>query len=313
MGRRKIRIEPIKDDRNRQVTFLKRKQGLMKKAYELSVLCNCEVALIIFNNQNNKLIQYASTDIDNVLIRYTKYDEPHESKVNDDFKENEEDEDISIHEKEASRNVLSPVQTEDSLESSNEIKPFKQNISRNGLHGEIYTTPTILHQPQLVSSLLQYTYPSPPPPAQHIYEESFASNEHQRYAPSELYNIATYNEKRPQLRVHIPSETSQSLDPSKEKQTPSIVNKNSSNSQFAQNLPSPSRFYPEFYRQGELPSPLTFSTTPVASNTFNWPSNAKEYRPSPLSNHNLTDKRQQPMYSESSSKRQRLGVHNTFV
>lgn len=55
------------------------------------------------------------------------------------FRENEEDEDISIHEKEASRNVLSPVQTEDSLELSNEIKPFKQKISRNGLHGEIYT------------------------------------------------------------------------------------------------------------------------------------------------------------------------------
>lgn len=72
MGRRKIRIEPIRDDRNRQVTFLKRKQGLMKKAYELSVLCNCEVALIIFNNQNNKLVQYASTDIDKVLMRYTE-------------------------------------------------------------------------------------------------------------------------------------------------------------------------------------------------------------------------------------------------
>lgn len=72
MGRRKIRIEPIKDDRNRQVTFLKRKQGLMKKAYELSVLCNCEVALIIFNNQNNKLVQYASTDMDKVLMRYTE-------------------------------------------------------------------------------------------------------------------------------------------------------------------------------------------------------------------------------------------------
>lgn len=72
MGRGKIRIEPIRDDRNRQVTFLKRKQGLMKKAYELSVLCNCEVALIIFNNQNNKLVQYASTDIDKVLMRYTE-------------------------------------------------------------------------------------------------------------------------------------------------------------------------------------------------------------------------------------------------
>ncbi|KAG1078472.1 hypothetical protein G6F42_024243 [Rhizopus arrhizus] len=84
MGRKKIRIQPITDDRNRQVTFLKRKHGLMKKAYELSVLCNCEIALIILNNSNNKLVQYASTDIDKVLMRYTEYDEPYESKSNDD-------------------------------------------------------------------------------------------------------------------------------------------------------------------------------------------------------------------------------------
>ncbi|RKP05511.1 hypothetical protein THASP1DRAFT_19722 [Thamnocephalis sphaerospora] len=70
MGRRKIQIATISDDRNRQVTFLKRKYGLMKKAYELSVLCNCEIGLIIFNSQD-KLVQYASTDMDQILLRYT--------------------------------------------------------------------------------------------------------------------------------------------------------------------------------------------------------------------------------------------------
>ncbi|ETN72370.1 SRF-type transcription factor, partial [Necator americanus] len=34
------------------VTFTKRKFGLMKKAYELSVLCDCEIALIVFNSTN---------------------------------------------------------------------------------------------------------------------------------------------------------------------------------------------------------------------------------------------------------------------
>jgi MADS-box transcription enhancer factor 2B len=43
----------------------------MKKAYELSVLCDCEIALIIFNN-NGKLVQYASTDIDKILMKYTE-------------------------------------------------------------------------------------------------------------------------------------------------------------------------------------------------------------------------------------------------
>ncbi|KAG7255428.1 hypothetical protein CRUP_029535 [Coryphaenoides rupestris] len=69
-----------------RVTFTKRKFGLMKKAYELSVLCDCEIALIIFNS-TNKLFQYASTDMDKVLLKYTEYNEPHESRTNSDIVE----------------------------------------------------------------------------------------------------------------------------------------------------------------------------------------------------------------------------------
>ncbi|KAM9820975.1 myocyte-specific enhancer factor 2C-like [Neosynchiropus ocellatus] len=84
MGRKKIQIARIIDERNRHVTFTKRKFGLMKKAYELSVLCDCEIALIIFNS-TNKLFQYASTDMDKVLLKYTEYNEPHESRTNADI------------------------------------------------------------------------------------------------------------------------------------------------------------------------------------------------------------------------------------
>ncbi|XP_028256234.1 myocyte-specific enhancer factor 2D homolog isoform X5 [Parambassis ranga] len=84
MGRKKIQIQRITDERNKQVTFTKRKFGLMKKAYELSVLCDCEIALIIFNHAN-KLFQYASTDMDKVLLKYTEYNEPHESRTNADI------------------------------------------------------------------------------------------------------------------------------------------------------------------------------------------------------------------------------------
>ncbi|KAK0156106.1 Myocyte-specific enhancer factor 2B [Merluccius polli] len=86
MGRKKIQISRILDQRNRQVTFTKRKFGLMKKAYELSVLCDCEIALIIFNS-TNRLFQYASTDMDKVLLKYTEYSEPHESRTNADILE----------------------------------------------------------------------------------------------------------------------------------------------------------------------------------------------------------------------------------
>lgn len=85
MGRKKIAIRRIEDERNRQVTFSKRKFGLMKKAYELSELCGCEVGLIMFAG-NGKLFQFASTDMNDILLRYTEYNgEPHESKNNDDI------------------------------------------------------------------------------------------------------------------------------------------------------------------------------------------------------------------------------------
>lgn len=81
-----ISLLPVIDFVNvfQQVTFTKRKFGLMKKAYELSVLCDCEIALIMFNG-SNRLFQYASTDMDKVLLRYTEYNEPHESRTNRDI------------------------------------------------------------------------------------------------------------------------------------------------------------------------------------------------------------------------------------
>ncbi|XP_033253168.1 myocyte-specific enhancer factor 2-like isoform X12 [Drosophila miranda] len=96
MGRKKIQISRITDERNRQVTFNKRKFGVMKKAYELSVLCDCEIALIIFSS-SNKLYQYASTDMDRVLLKSTEYNEPHESLTNK-----------NIIEKENKNGVMSP-------------------------------------------------------------------------------------------------------------------------------------------------------------------------------------------------------------
>jgi len=56
----------------------------MKKAYELSVLCDCEIALIIFNHAD-KLFQYASSDMGHILLKYTEHCEPHESRNNSDI------------------------------------------------------------------------------------------------------------------------------------------------------------------------------------------------------------------------------------
>lgn len=72
MGRRKITIEPIAGDRNRSATYIKRKTGLFKKAYELAVLTDSEVAVIVFG-RNGKLAEFCSGDIDQFLMRYTEY------------------------------------------------------------------------------------------------------------------------------------------------------------------------------------------------------------------------------------------------
>ncbi|PQQ10416.1 hypothetical protein Pyn_19160 [Prunus yedoensis var. nudiflora] len=45
----KIEVKRIENTTNRQVTFCKRRNGLLKKAYELSLLCDAEVSLIVFS------------------------------------------------------------------------------------------------------------------------------------------------------------------------------------------------------------------------------------------------------------------------
>ncbi|KAM7267261.1 hypothetical protein ACFE04_009427 [Oxalis oulophora] len=73
MGRGRVELKRIENKINRQVTFAKRRNGLLKKAYELSVLCEAEVALIIFSNRG-KLYEFCSTNNSmlKTLERYQK-------------------------------------------------------------------------------------------------------------------------------------------------------------------------------------------------------------------------------------------------
>ncbi|XP_052882942.1 agamous-like MADS-box protein MADS1 isoform X2 [Gossypium arboreum] len=71
MGRGKIEIKRIENTTNRQVTFCKRRNGLLKKAYELSVLCDAEVALIVFSSRG-RLYEYANNSVRATIERYKK-------------------------------------------------------------------------------------------------------------------------------------------------------------------------------------------------------------------------------------------------
>lgn len=62
----------IENATSRQVTFSKRRNGLLKKAYELSVLCDAEVAVIIFS-QKGRLYEFSSSNMQSAIERYREH------------------------------------------------------------------------------------------------------------------------------------------------------------------------------------------------------------------------------------------------
>ncbi|KAI8003510.1 MADS-box protein FBP24 [Camellia lanceoleosa] len=59
MGRGKIEVKRIENNTSRQVTFSKRRTGLLKKTHELSVLCDAQIGLIVFSSKG-KLFEYCT-------------------------------------------------------------------------------------------------------------------------------------------------------------------------------------------------------------------------------------------------------------
>ncbi|XP_012437632.1 MADS-box protein SOC1 isoform X2 [Gossypium raimondii] len=78
MVRGKTQMRRIENDTSRQVTFSKRRNGLLKKAFELSVLCDAEVALIIFSPRG-KLFEFASSSMQQTVERYRRHTKDNET------------------------------------------------------------------------------------------------------------------------------------------------------------------------------------------------------------------------------------------
>ncbi|CAH8353963.1 unnamed protein product [Eruca vesicaria subsp. sativa] len=78
MVRGKIEMKKIENATSRQVTFSKRRNGLLKKAYELSVLCDAQISLIIFS-QTGRLFEFSNSDMQKTIERYRKYTKDHET------------------------------------------------------------------------------------------------------------------------------------------------------------------------------------------------------------------------------------------
>ncbi|KAG7954222.1 hypothetical protein I3843_11G005500 [Carya illinoinensis] len=71
MGRGKVELKRIENPTSRQVTFSKRRNGLLKKSLELSILCDAEVAILIFS-PSGKAYQFASHDMNRTIARYRR-------------------------------------------------------------------------------------------------------------------------------------------------------------------------------------------------------------------------------------------------
>ncbi|TYJ99876.1 agamous-like MADS-box protein AGL15 isoform X1 [Cucumis melo var. makuwa] len=95
MGRGKIEIKRIENANSRQVTFSKRRAGLLKKAQELAILCDAEVAVIIFSN-TGKLFEFSSSGMKHTLARYNKCVESSDATVDVHKVEKREHDEVDI-------------------------------------------------------------------------------------------------------------------------------------------------------------------------------------------------------------------------
>lgn len=72
MGRGRVQLKRIEDKTSRQVSFSKRRSGLLKKANELAVLCDAEVGLIIFS-ATAKLFEFSSSSMKEIIEKYSMH------------------------------------------------------------------------------------------------------------------------------------------------------------------------------------------------------------------------------------------------
>ena len=69
MGKQKLeKVDIIEDHLKRGIAYSKRKRGVIKKAMELSKLCNQEIFMLIFDRDKQRIVQYSSTPSFNAEI-----------------------------------------------------------------------------------------------------------------------------------------------------------------------------------------------------------------------------------------------------
>ncbi|CAF2195856.1 hypothetical protein HID58_027613 [Brassica napus] len=106
MVRGKIQLKRIENPVHRQVTFCKRRTGLLKKAKELSVLCDAEIGVVIFSPQG-KLFELATKGtMEGVIDKYMKCTGGHRGSSSATFTSQEQFQPPNLDPKDIEVNVL---------------------------------------------------------------------------------------------------------------------------------------------------------------------------------------------------------------
>ncbi|XP_044470720.1 agamous-like MADS-box protein MADS2 [Mangifera indica] len=84
MGRVKLQLKKIENKTYRHITFAKRKSGLIKKAYELSTLCDVELALMIFSPAGKLILFDGKKRVEKILMHYINLPEHQRGRLNDE-------------------------------------------------------------------------------------------------------------------------------------------------------------------------------------------------------------------------------------
>nr|QWX93773.1 MADS-box protein 34 [Cunninghamia lanceolata] len=81
MGRSKIPIEPLKHKANRKITYTKRKNGIVKKVRELSILCDVDAFLLMFSPSGKPSLFVSETStLEKVIERFSNLTHQERSK-----------------------------------------------------------------------------------------------------------------------------------------------------------------------------------------------------------------------------------------
>ncbi|CAL5990409.1 MADS-box_protein [Hexamita inflata] len=145
MGRKKILIKKIESDRSRITTLVKRRNGLFKKGYELATLCDCQVTILIQDENGKKTVFTSSADtLPHTLQRFQAVDDV---KCADDFK--------------------NAVSESSSYEEPNYQQRFTQQYQQQAVQQTAQAQPGF-----------QYKMPPPPPSQPQVQLQQQQQNQH---------------------------------------------------------------------------------------------------------------------------------------